>query len=180
MNASRTEIAADRFDCRIFSLINNRLLLGTGAWRAGEAKPGQPLPYNAMTISWGMMGTVWNRPMVQVLIRPQRHSFSLISGSDSFTVGVLPKALEGAHQVFGAKSGRDLNKFEATGIQAEASQRVAAPSFVQAELMIECHIVYHSRLKPEGFMADWIAPHYKDDYHYLYWGEVAGIFKTAD
>lgn len=172
---TRTEIAPDKFDGRIFSLINDRLLLGTGVWRA-NVPAGEPRPYNAMTISWGMMGTVWNRPMVQVLVRPQRHSFALLEASDSFTLGVLPPEFARAHQVFGTRSGRDHDKFAETGITAEAAQRVAAPAFTQASLMLECRIVYRSRLQPEGFMAEWIAPHYQNDYHYLYWGEVAGIF----
>ena len=27
---------------------------------------------NAMTVSWGGMGTIWNKPVVTIYIRPQR------------------------------------------------------------------------------------------------------------
>jgi flavin reductase (DIM6/NTAB) family NADH-FMN oxidoreductase RutF len=129
-----------------------------------------------MTVSWGMMGTVWGKPMVQVLVRPQRHSWQLLAGSDSLTLCVLPPGLSQAHSVFGAVSGRDQDKFAATGLHAEASRLVSAPSIAEASLVLECRIAYRDRLKPEGFVAPYIAGHYHDDWHYLYMAEVLGIF----
>ena len=178
MSAKRQEMPVGQLHVNVFSFVNDRLLLGTGAYRPDAAV--LPLPYNAMTLSWGMMGTVWNKPMVQVLVRPQRHTWSMLADSDSFTLGVLPPANREAHTVFGAVSGRDQDKFAAAGIHAEASRLVAAPSFAEASLMIECRIAYRDRLKPDGFVAPYIAGHYHDDWHWLYWGEVLGVFGKLD
>ena len=30
--------------------------------------------HNAMTISWGGMGTLWGKPVVTVYVRPNRHT----------------------------------------------------------------------------------------------------------
>ena len=47
------------------SIISKRWLLLT----AGEFAPGK---FNSMTISWGSVGEIWNRPFFQVVVRPQR------------------------------------------------------------------------------------------------------------
>ena len=36
---------------------------------------GEPGDFNTMTISWGGMGIMWNRPVAFTFIRPQRYTF---------------------------------------------------------------------------------------------------------
>lgn len=40
---------------------------------------------NAMTVSWGGMGTIWNKPVVTIYIRPQRYTKQFVDGNDRFT-----------------------------------------------------------------------------------------------
>jgi hypothetical protein len=59
-----------------------------------------------------------------------------------------------------------------------ASTRIAAPGFKEAELVIECEKMYYDDLKPDHFLAGHIAPHYHEDYHRVYYGEIKAIFGT--
>jgi hypothetical protein len=35
--------------------------------------------YNTMTIAWGSIGVMWNKPFVQVVVRPTRYTTPLLS-----------------------------------------------------------------------------------------------------
>ena len=54
---------------------------------------------------------------------------------------------------------------------------VAAPSFSEANLIIECNKVYWDDMKPDHFLADYIQKKYPNsDYHRIYFGEILTIF----
>lgn len=168
----RRELSISEWQAAPFSFINNRLLLGVGTHEPDVAAH---RGMNVMTISWGMFGTVWNRPMIQVMVRPQRYSFGLLESGDSFTLSHFEPEFVKVLQVCGSVSGRNQDKISSCGLSAIPSLKVAAPSFAESHLSFECRIVYRDRLKPNGFAADYISPLYQDDWHYLYWGEVLTI-----
>ena len=67
----RKQIVPDSFNTDIFKVLNKGwMLLTSGDAAAGKANP--------MTISWGFMGTIWNKPVVIVAVRPQRHTREFI------------------------------------------------------------------------------------------------------
>ena len=66
--------------------------------------------HNAMSISWGGMGTLWNKPVVTVYVNPLRYTYQFMETNEFFTVSFLPAELKKAHGVMGAKSGRDTDK----------------------------------------------------------------------
>ena len=67
--------------------------------------------YNTMTVSWGQMGELWNKPTTVVYIRPQRYTVKYLEEQDYFTISVYPPELKKQiHGVCGSKSGRDTDK----------------------------------------------------------------------
>jgi flavin reductase (DIM6/NTAB) family NADH-FMN oxidoreductase RutF len=165
------------------SIIKNRwLLLAAGKFdpeAAAGAAPGAVLPYNAMTISWGSTGQIWNKLFFQVVVRPTRHTYGFMESGDSFTLSVFPEALKPALSLLGSKSGRDGDKIAASGLHPMASSRVAAPSFVEAELVVECRKMYWQDLDPSHFLDPAIESNYpKKDYHRVYFGEILAVQGT--
>ncbi len=76
---------------------------------------GNMIKPNIIAIAWA--GTVnSNPPMVSVSIRPERHSYSLIKESGLFVVNLVNQEMVREADFCGIKSGRDTNKFEATGL----------------------------------------------------------------
>jgi flavin reductase (DIM6/NTAB) family NADH-FMN oxidoreductase RutF len=138
------------------------------------AQEGNPASANPMTISWGTFGIMWEKPVVMVMVRPNRHSHHLISQGRDFTLNWMPTAFRKAVNLCGQASGRDTNKWSAAGITAEpALSGLAAPVIKEAVLSLECRILYREDLDPKKFLQPKIKDLYSaNDYHSLYFGEV--------
>jgi flavin reductase (DIM6/NTAB) family NADH-FMN oxidoreductase RutF len=94
--------------------------------------------------------------------------------TDAFTVSV-PRAGELKKELAfcGTRSGRDEDKLSRTRITPQASQVVSAPSFAEAELVIECKKVYWVDLDRNHFLDPSIERNYPaHDYHRMYYGEM--------
>ncbi len=168
----RTTISVDRFAPRAHALWGQQwLLLSAGDFAAGK--------YNAMTVAWGSIGYIWERPFVQILVRPHRYTFEFLERYDTFTLCAFPAAQRRALQILGARSGRDGDKLAESGLTPQAAQRVAAPVYAEAELAIECRKLYWQDLNPAGFLEGDIAKLYaRQDYHRVYFGEVLQVSAT--
>ncbi len=152
--------------CDLFK--NQWLLLTCGDYASGE--------YNAMTIGWGAVGTIWNKPFVFVAVRHSRFTYEFMEKYDTFTVSAFPKENHKALSLLGSRSGRDSDKISASGLTPEASILVASPSFKEAELSIECRKMYWNDLNPVHFLDQVIHDQYKShDYHRIYYGEIVQI-----
>ena len=135
-----------------------------------------PAGQNGMTIGWITVGSVWGRPCCAVLVRESRHTHAIIEEADSFTVNVLPESLQDAVDLFGEKSGRDLDKFEAAEITPVKGEAVSSPYVRQAQLVVECRIAFKQPMDPALVSADYVKGCYGDgDYHTVYYGEIVAI-----
>jgi flavin reductase (DIM6/NTAB) family NADH-FMN oxidoreductase RutF len=165
---TRQPISTDDFNLNIFHAWDRGwYLLTAGDFAAGS--------YNAMTVSWGSMGILWNKPFIQVVVRPQRHTYGFIEKYPTFTLSAFDNSYRRALNLLGAKSGRDGDKIAESGLTPIAACQVAAPAFEEAELVIECEKMYYDNLEPGHFLADHIAPHYHQDFHRVYYGEIKAI-----
>ena len=72
--------------------------------------------FNMMTASWGGVGVLWNRPVVFAFIRPERYTREFIDAKNEFTITFLGPEHRKAHSICGSKSGREIDKVEATGL----------------------------------------------------------------
>jgi len=132
--------------------------------------------YNAMTISWGSYGQVWNRMFFQVFVRPTRYTYEFMERFDTFTLNAFEPEYEHALSIIGSKSGRYGDKLALAGLTAEASRKVAAPCFNEARLVIECHKIYWQDLDRTHFLESTIESNYpKKDYHRVYFGEIVSV-----
>ncbi len=169
---ARRPIAIDRLVIRPFHTFDKRWMLLT----AGTLEGG----FNPMTISWGAMGTVWNRPFAMTLVRPTRFTHGLMESGDAFTLSLFPEHLQQrVHGVCGTRSGRDLDKVAATGLTPIPSTLVSAPAFDEAELILECKQIYRDDLDPTLFIDPAIHELYDGDHHRFWFGEVVAVHGTA-
>ena len=147
------------------------LLLAAGDFAARD--------FNAMTVGWGSIGTMWGKPFAQVVVRPTRHTRGFIDRHDTFTLCAFPERCRPALQLLGSISGRDGDKIAASGLTPVAAERVAAPVFAEAELSIECRKLYAQEMDPADFLDDGIAKLYPArDYHRIYFGEIVALRGT--
>ena len=72
--------------------------------------------FNSMTIGWGALGTVWNKDVLTVYVRPDRYTWRFLKDSDTFTVAFFPERCRQALTIMGTLSGRDGDKVAAAGL----------------------------------------------------------------
>lgn len=98
-----------------------------------------PANYNMLTVAW--TGTVCTDPaMCYISVRPERHSHALIKESMEFTINLTNEELAHATDWCGVKSGRDFDKWKATGLTPVAGQKVSSPYIAESPLSIECRV----------------------------------------
>jgi flavin reductase (DIM6/NTAB) family NADH-FMN oxidoreductase RutF len=144
---------------------------------AGDFAQGK---FNAMTVGWGSLGTMWGKPFAQVVVRPSRYTREFMEQYDTFTLCAFPEKHRAAVQLLGTRSGRDGDKIAAAKLTPMASAVVAAPGFAEAELAIECRKIYWQDLDAEHFADPTIGTHYPHkDYHRIYFGQILAVSGTT-
>lgn len=97
---------------------------------------GQP---NIITIAWA--GTICSSPaMVSISVRLERYSYDIIKASGEFVINLVTEKLTFATDYCGVKSGRDIDKFKATGLHTCPGLTVATPGIAESPVNIECKV----------------------------------------
>ena len=158
-------VPVDRFSS-LFERIGKQWMLITAA--DGEQ-------VNAMTASWGTFGILWGKPVAICFIRPQRHTFSLTERADRLSLTFFDPEYHGALSYMGTHSGRDGDKFEATGLHVRYSDGV--PYASEASVAVICRKLYATRMQEQDFIdADIVSDHYPNkDFHQVYVCEIEQV-----
>ena len=136
---------------------------------------------NAMAIGWATFGLIWGLPICVVLVRPSRYTYLLIEDCQDFTVNVPAPGMEQAVDFCGSNSGREHDKFTATGLVARPSARVASPVVEGCLLQYECKVVHHNDVMPPNLAAHVRASSYPSgDFHRVYYGEILAARVRGD
>ncbi len=97
---------------------------------------------NAMVLDWTMPAS-FDPFMVAIAVGTSRHSYEMILKSEEFVLSVMPLSLKEKVLYFGTHSGRDGDKFEATGLARERASKVGAPLIRDAIANFECKVTSH-------------------------------------
>ena len=92
-----------------------------------------------MTASW--TGTVCTNPaMCYVSVRRERYSYELIRSTMQFTINLTTEEMARATDWCGVRSGRDHDKWQASGLTPQPGVAVDCPSVEQSPISIECRV----------------------------------------
>ena len=142
-------------------------VLLVGAGQDGKANP--------MTISWWLFGRFYHgSPVSVVAVKPARYTFGLLEQTPEFVVSVLPRDRRAAVDFCGSHSGRDVDKFQATGLTPEPSLCVRVPSIKQAAVNFECRR-YHVERPPHMILTPEHRREPAEQQHSIYFSEVLAI-----
>ncbi len=160
------KIKATEIDKNVFTLLDKDWLLLT----AGDEKA-----HNTMTISWGGLGVLWNKPVVNAYVRPQRYTYEFTEKHDYFTLSAYPESMRKTLSLCGSKSGRDIDKAKECGLTPVFDER-GTVYYEEAELVLICKKAYFSDIDSKNFLVDYIQPYYqKNDYHRMYIAEIVEV-----
>lgn len=130
--------------------------------------------FNTMTISWGGLGTLWNKPVVTAYVRESRYTHEFLDKNDYFTVSFYPEEYKKILGILGSKSGRDIDKIHESGLTPKGID--SSVTFEEAEVTILCKKIFMQRLDIEKMPEDIRNSFYSDnDPHDMYIGEVVEI-----
>ena len=166
---NRQPISVERLTARPVGLFHNQWFLLTCAdFAAGD--------FNCMTISWGSLGGVWGRPLVQVFVRPVRYTYQFMEKYSTFTLCAFPKEYHPTLNFLGTRSGKDSDKLADARLTPMAAEAADAPVYAEGELAVGGRKVYWQDMDPSHFLVKGIEQNYPmKDYHRIYYGEVLAI-----
>ena len=120
------------------SLGSKTLLYPTPVWVIGTYdKDGKP---NVMTIAWG--GICCSKPpCVAISLRKATYTYGNIMERKAFTVNVPSEDHAVKADYFGMVSGKNEDKFAATGLTPLKSEIVDAPYVNEFSLILECKVI---------------------------------------
>lgn len=130
--------------------------------------------FNTMTISWGMLGTLWNKPAATVYVRESRYTLKFMEDCDWFTISFFDESFKKALGILGTVSGRHTDKLAMTGLHPVAMGETMG--FEEAKMTLMCRKLYEQAMDPEAIPREIRDRHYADfDYHRMFIGEVTEV-----
>lgn len=133
---------------------------------------------NAMTISWGSLGQLWEEPIVTVYVSGSRYTHGLMEDHNHFTVSLFPNDKRKALIYIGTHSGRDGDKLKAAGLTPEWTKE-GNPTFKEAVMTIECKKIYAHTFEKDKLPKD-IQRMYGDEsgmkMHTMYIGQIEHVW----
>ncbi len=133
--------------------------------------------FNTMTISWGGLGTIWNKPVATVYVRTSRYTHDFMDANEYFTVSFYPESCKQVLGVLGAKSGRDMDKMKDSGLTpVKAGESM---SFAEAEVTLVCKKLFRQQLEVGNMPPEVARAMYEGQApHDMYIGEIVEILKS--
>jgi len=100
-----------------------------------EGKP------NLMNAAWGGICSS-QPPCVSISIRPERHTYTAIMERKAFTIGIPSADYIKQADYVGIVSGKNTDKFAATGLTSVKSELVDAPYVLEFPVSLECKLLH--------------------------------------
>jgi len=170
MSTGFSEISPEEITDNAFKLVGKDWMLVT----AGQADK-----FNSLTASWGGLGVLWQKPVATIYIRPQRYTREFIERETYFTLSFFDEAYRNVLSVFGAASGREIDKVKATGV-TPVTDNTGAVYYGEARLVLVLKKVYAQSIDPTNAMNIDLSTIYPDkDYHRIFIGEIVKVLRKG-
>lgn len=132
--------------------------------------------FNMMTVNWGGLGVIWFQDVCTVYVRESRYTKEFMDHNELFTLTFLKDGYQDALKLCGAKSGRDMDKMNDSGLTPIPLE--GAVGFEEAELTFVCRKLYRGEMSKENFIyEETLQRAYPDgDYHTMYIGEIVAAY----
>ena len=131
--------------------------------------------HNTMTISWGSLGSLWDKPTVTVYVKPNRFTHKFMTENEYFTVSFYPEEYHGALEKMGTTTGRHhTDKDALAGLTVKDLGE--AVTYEEAELTFLCRKIFFGDMVTTHMPAEVVEKYYTpEEPHTLYIGEVVKI-----
>jgi flavin reductase (DIM6/NTAB) family NADH-FMN oxidoreductase RutF len=136
--------------------------------------------FNAMTISWASIGSLWRRNIITVYVRPSRFTFQFIAKQPYFTVSFFPENYQDKLTYLGTHSGREEDKIKKCNLTPIPAKNNAV-TYSEARLTFVCKKLYEYDLNPEQIPETIRNRFYlQKDYHRVFVGEIVQFLEENE
>ncbi len=136
--------------------------------------------HNSMTIAWGTIGQLWNKPVVIVYVSEDRYTKHLLDATDTFSVIGFPdkRKYRDALLYIGSHSQKDEpDKTENAGLTIEHTKN-GTPIIAEGNLAIECRKIYEDAFDIDKVPSDVRNGMYQETgIHHMYIGEIISVLQ---
>lgn len=106
---------------------------------------------NSMTISWGMLGIEWGKPLFITVVRESRFTREMLEKNPEFTINIpVGDYDKQIMAICGSKSGRDMDKIKELNLTLEDPEKISVPGIKELPLTLECKAVYRQLQELQG------------------------------
>lgn len=141
-------------------------------WALVTARKGDD--FNTMTISWGEIGALWEKPVVTVYVKPCRYTYEFMESDDYFTVAFFSEEYRQDLGYLGRNSGRHEDKLAKTSLTPKMIEH--GVTYDQAEITIVAKKIYYDDLKLERIPDFAVKANYLTETpHRMYIGEIIAV-----
>jgi flavin reductase (DIM6/NTAB) family NADH-FMN oxidoreductase RutF len=100
---------------------------------------------NVMTVAWGGICCT-APPCVSISVREATYTYGNLMEQKAFTISIPPEDYVKQADFIGIASGKDTDKFVATGLTPVKSDVVNAPYVAEFPLVLECNVIHHHKI----------------------------------
>ena len=138
---------------------------------------------NSMTIGWGTLGIIWERPVFVAYVRRQRYTREMLDKCREFTINVpVGEYRRKILGICGSKSGRDMDKIKAAGLTLVEPEVINTPGIKELPMTLECRVLYSQEQESDPFNDEITRQFYTMETgdHFSYYGEIVSAYITED
>ncbi len=134
---------------------------------------------NSMTIGWGTVGIIWERPVFVAYVRQQRYTREMLDECREFTINVpMGEFRRKILGICGSKSGRDTDKIKAAELTLVEPEIISVPGIKELPLTLECRVLYRQEQESSQFNDEITRQFYTMETgdHICYYGEIVSAY----
>lgn len=137
-------------------------------------------PPNLMSLSWGAIGYIWNKPILITPVRYTRHTYDLIEKHHEFAISVPQKDLSEALVRCSQVSGRDVDKFKELHLHPTRAKLVDTYIVADCALHLECKVLYKGGMEAFSLINEEIKNQFYQtkNYHTMFFSEIVAAYST--
>ncbi len=138
---------------------------------------------NSMTIGWGTLGIIWERPVFVAYVRKQRYTREMLDECREITINVpVGEYRRKILGICGSKSGRDMDKIKEAELTLVEPEVINTPAIKELPLTLECRVLYSQEQESCKFNDEITRQFYTMETgdHFCYYGEIVSAYIIED
>lgn len=130
---------------------------------------------NSMTVSWGGLGVLWDKPIATIYVRESRYTKELIDHANRFSLTFLEERFRPLLKYMGEVSGRIEDKIKTAGLHID--NHIGVPYIDEGNFVIICRKMAAVPMPESTFLDPAVKSEYyeNDDFHTMYVGEILSM-----